>query len=156
MRFDFVTTKNPSALFREAQQAYDNYAKCNPVFLRRSGSKEAISQGMRSGVEISSEEDAADVRRKPYQLFPLRENPPNGYRIKIHKDYYLDDPLYENAPCTYIELISVWAMAEKVCGFLVLPPKLKSIDDMLDERDFCLAFAYVYFGIDYEKYLEVA
>lgn len=133
---------------------HNGLLKSNPVFLRRSGTREFISKGLKSKIEIGSEDDAADIRRQPFRLFPLKPNPPNGYRLLIQNEFFKDEPLFEGAPCTYVDMITVWCGAYIVNGFLDIPSKYKTVEQILEERDLCLAFAYVYYGITYEEVMK--
>lgn len=153
MIFKFVNTDIKSK-FAEANRVHNGLLKSNPVFLRRSGAREFISKGLKSKIEIGSEDDAADIRRQPFRLFLLKPNPPNGYRLLIQNEFFKDEPLFEGAPCTYVDIITVWCGAYIINGFLDIPSKYKTVEQILEERDLCLAFAYVYYGITYEEVMK--
>lgn len=153
MFFEF-SNKNIKSKFVEANRVYNGLLKSNPVFLQRSGARELILKEFKSKVEIGSEDDAADIRRQPFRLFPLKPNPPDGYRLLIQDEFFRDEPLFEGAPCTYVEFIVVWTMGYIVNGFLDMPSKYKTVEQILEERDSCLAFAYVYYGITYEEVIK--
>ena len=129
----------------------------NPAILKRHGDKENISRGMDTNLDIDPEEDSGSITHTPFNIYPRRVLPPGStYRLRPSKKLYTDDLLFADAPCTKKEFINVWAFAYIVLGFFAIPSIEKDPDEIYYEHDFCLAFAYLYFGIDYDKLLNVA
>ena len=149
MQFDFYSPKTACIKLNEVKKPVQDFVQSDPVFPCRSGSKEFVAKAFGSKVIVDSEEDAADIRRQPFQLYPLSDIAPNGYTILIEDGYFNDEPMYSGAPCSNVEFICVWASAYKVLGYLKRPSKYKTKEEILEERDTCLAFAYVYFDLHY-------
>lgn len=133
-------------------------SKKHPEFIRKCGDGNIVLTVMLADFVIQPIKCAAGIQELPFMLLPRSDNiPPEGYyRLMIEDDYCNNDLLFENGPCTNIEFLCVWAMAFKLFGFLSNPTAIKDVSEVLYERDCCLLFTYMYFGIDYEKFKEVA
>ena len=149
MQYGFYSPKTACTKLDKVKKPVQDFVQSGPAFPSMSGSKELVAKAFRSEVIVDSEEDAADIRRQPFRLFPLSDIAPNGYKLFIEEGYFNNEPLYSGAPCSNVEFICVWASAYKVLGYLKRPSKEKTEEEILEERDTCLAFAYVYFNLPY-------
>lgn len=133
-------------------------SKEHPEFISRCGDGNIVSTVMQADVVIQPIKCAAGIQELPFMLLPRSDNiPPEGYyRLKIEDKYRNNNPFCENAPCTNIEFMLVFAMAFKLLGFLADMTVVKEVDELLYERDCCLLFTYMYFDLDYSKLCKVA
>lgn len=107
MEYAFISPKEAFMKMDMVRSLVQDLVQSNPVFLSRSGSKETIANFFGSDFAIETEEDAADIRKQPYQLFPLRDTAPHGYRVLIEYGFCNEEPVYPGAPCSNVEFICV-------------------------------------------------
>ena len=133
----------------EVKRKRETISKEHPEYVCRIGCGDVAAQAMHADIVIEPIESAAGVWELPFMLLPRKDECKDGrYIIQVEERYCNNKPFYENAPCTNIEFVVIWAMALKLLGYLKIPTIAKDPEEIIYQRDCSLLFAYKYFGID--------